>query len=208
MPLLLKYECSDEPSETATWRFTRLCTVSARRPLFAVIGFQMAPGNLAMGHLPFMIEGAGVGAAAGGEHAFAAVSAEHSLMRKMRSFERVTHSAETIRGASFPGVPGDPSLPEGPRHASPVSHTARTAWSTASAVGGRPLAPSVPGVPTQRGSVLHQVEKPSKSCACVIRGASSPSSPRHSFSPHQTSNADRICSRVGATGITGTGVDP
>src|SRR5690606_12001679 len=48
MPLLLKYECSDEPSETATCRFTRLCTVSARRPLFAVIGFQMAPGNLAI----------------------------------------------------------------------------------------------------------------------------------------------------------------
>src|SRR5690606_8886881 len=48
MPLLLKYECSDEPSETATCRFTRLCTVSARRPLVAVIGFQMAPGNLAI----------------------------------------------------------------------------------------------------------------------------------------------------------------
>src|SRR5690606_28821208 len=106
MPLLLKYECSDEPSETATWRFTRLCTVSRLRPLFAVIGFQMAPGNLAISSaLHGRRGGGGLGGAARawhgrgravgvGEHPVA--RAGHALDLRDAAAGRTTRARRTL----------------------------------------------------------------------------------------------------------------
>src|SRR5690606_37811278 len=140
MPLLSKYECSDEPSETATGRFTRLCTVSRLRPLFAVIGFHMAPGNLAMSAALHGRRGGGRlcgparawpgrgGAVGVGEHPVA--RAGHALDLRDAAAGRTTRARRTLwsRFAWRSGRAGNALGAIGPRRAGLARCAVATRW--------------------------------------------------------------------------------